>query len=266
MADIKTNYVWSFDLVENTMTRDVKEDFVASVRTKKSMTIEDIANSIAAERTEYRIDTIKNISTLVDEKIRQLVCDGYTVVTGSAQYAPSIPGVFIGDSGLIDPKINKCAVNITPALAMRTEVAKVEAKFSGTVRRMGGARISLVLDVATGKTDGTITAGGMLDVTGTKIRCTGTDGKGLGAVKLLKLDDPTKVTTFTQLGINDPSRLMFTLPADLADGEYQLVVETWFSTTSTLLKEMRTLTYPLTLVVGNTGGGGGDDDDRPVIE
>ena len=265
MADIKTNYVWLYDLIENTMTKDVKEDFVASVRTQKSMTIDDIANQIAAERTEYRIDTIKNISTLVDEKIRQLVSSGYTVVTGTAQYAPSIGGVFTGDTGLFDPKVNKCAVNITPAQLMRAEVAKVEPKFSGTVRRMGGARISLVLDVATGKTDGTITAGGMLDVTGTKIRCTGANGTGLGAVKLLKLSDQSVAATITQLGINDPSRLMFTLPADLADGEYQLVIETWFSTTSTLLKEMRMLTYPLTLVVGNTGGGGGEDD-RPVIE
>lgn len=153
MADIKTNYVWLYDLIENTMTKDVKEDFVASVRTQKSMTIDDIANQIAAERTEYRIDTIKNISTLVDEKIRQLVSSGYTVVTGTAQYAPSIGGLFIGDTGLFDPKVNKCAVNITPAQLMRAEVAKVEPKFSGTVRRMGGARISLVLDVATGKTE-----------------------------------------------------------------------------------------------------------------
>lgn len=263
MADIKTNYVWSFDLVENTMTKDIKEDFVASVRTKKSMTIVDIANAIAAERTEYRIDTITNISNLIDEKIRQLVCDGYTVVTGAAQYAPSIPGVFIGDKGIIDPNVNKCAVNITPAQLMRAEVAKVEPKFSGTVRRMGGARISLVLDVATGKTDGTITPGGMLDVTGTKIRCTGADGTGLGTVKLVKVADQSEVATFTQLGINDPSRLMFTLPADLADGEYQLVVETWFSSASTLLKEKRTLVYPLPLVVGGGSGGGGD---RPEIE
>ena len=59
MADIKTNYVWSFDLIENAMTKDIKEDFVASVRTQKSMTIDDIASQIALERTEYRIDTIK---------------------------------------------------------------------------------------------------------------------------------------------------------------------------------------------------------------
>ena len=263
MADTKTNYIWSYDLVENMMTKDVKEDYVAAIQTKKSLTIADIAAAISAERTEYSVDTIVNIGTLIDEKIRQLLCDGYTIVTGSAQYAPSLSGVFIGDTGVIDPAVNKCAVNITPSQAMRTEVAKVEPKFSGTVRRMGGARISLVKDVATGKTDGTITAGGMLDVKGTKIRCVGADGTGLGAVKLLNLADQTEAASFTQLGINDPSRLMFTLPADLADGEYQLVVETWFSSASTLLKEMRTLVYPITLVAGKKDD---DDDDRPVIE
>lgn len=30
------NYTWMFDLRENTMTKDVKEDYVASVRTLKS--------------------------------------------------------------------------------------------------------------------------------------------------------------------------------------------------------------------------------------
>lgn len=265
MADIKTNYVWLYDLIENTMTKDVKEDYVASVRTQKSMTLDDVASQIAIERTEYRVDTIKNIGTLIDEKIRQLVCAGYTVVTDSAHYAPSLTGIFIGDKGIINPNVNKCAVNITPSQLMRAELAKVEPKFTGTVRRMGGSRISLVKDVATGKTDGTITPGGMLDVTGIKIRCTNADGTGLGTVKLVKLSDQSEVARFTQLGINDPSRLMFTLPADLADGEYQLVIETWFASASMLLKQSRTLVYPLTLVVGNPGGGGGEDD-RPVIE
>ena len=112
MADTKTNYIWSYDLVENMMTKDVKEDYVAAIQTKKSLTIADIAAAISAERTEYRVDTIVNIGTLIDEKIRQLLCDGYTIVTGSAQYAPSLSGVFIGDTGVIDPAVNKCAVNI----------------------------------------------------------------------------------------------------------------------------------------------------------
>lgn len=263
MADIKKSYEWSFDLNEYTMTKDVKEDYTAQVRTLKSKNLTDIANDIAAERTEYRVDTIVNIGNLIDEKIRQLVAAGHIVLTGSAQFIPSLPGVFIGDKGIVNPEVNKCEVNIAPSQAMRGEVAKVTPKFSGTVRSMGGARISLVKDVTTGKTDGTITPGGMLDVTGIKIRSISADGTGLGSVKLLKLSDQSEAASITQLGINDPSRLMFTLPADLADGEYQLVVETWFSSASILLKQSRTLIYPLTLVVGGGSGGGGD---RPEIE
>ena len=78
------NYKWFFDLEEYTMTKDVKEDYIAKVKTLKSLTIEGVANAIAAERTEYRPGTIVNICNLVDEKIRQLVCQGNTVVTGSA--------------------------------------------------------------------------------------------------------------------------------------------------------------------------------------
>ena len=52
---------------------------------------------------------------------------------------------------------------------------------------------------------------------------------------------------------------MFNIPADLAKGSYQLTLETWFSTNSTQLKQSRTLTYAIPLVVGGTSGGGGDD-------
>ena len=76
--------------------------------------------------------------------------------------------------------------------------------------------------------------------------------------------DKSVAATITVFGINDPSRLMFNIPADLADGEYELTLETWFSTNNTQLKQSRTLTYALPLVVGGTGGGG--EDDRPVIE
>ena len=122
----------------------------------------------------------------------------------------------------------------------------------------------LVKDVTTGKTDGTITPGGMLDVTGSKIRCVGADGFSLGSLTLVNMADKSVAATITVFGINDPSRLMFNIPADLADGEYELTLETWFSTNNTQLKQSRTLTYALPLVVGGTGGGG--EDDRPVIE
>lgn len=257
-------YVWKFDLEEYLMTKDVLEDYKAILKPIQSLDITDVARAIVEERTEYRVDTLVNTANLIDEKIRQLVCQNNIVKTGTAMFTPAIEGLFLGKTGTVDPAKNKCNVNIIPTAAMRSELDKVTMEFSGTVKESGGARIGLVKDVTTGKTDGTITPGGMIDVTGSKIRCINADGTGIGSLTLLKSTDRSVATSITLFGINDPSRLMFTLPANLEAGTYELTLETYFSTNSTQLKQPRTLVYSIPLVVGGGSSGGGDD--RPEIE
>ena len=159
-------YVWKFDLEEYLMTKDVKEDFAAKVKPIQTFYMADVARLIAEERTEYRIDTIVNITKLGETKIRQLACGNNIVITDNVQYGPAITGLFLGKTGLVDPAKNKAVINMNPTAAMRAETDLVALEFSGTVRDMGGAKFGLVKDVTTGKTDGTITPGGMLDVTG----------------------------------------------------------------------------------------------------
>ena len=257
-------YVWKFDLEEYLMTKDVLEDYKAILKPIQSLDITDVARAIVEERTEYRVDTLVNTANLSDEKIRQLVCQNNIVKTGTAMFTPAIEGLFLGKTGTVDPAKNKCTVNIIPTAAMRSELDKVTMEFSGTVKESGGARIGLVKDVTTGKTDGTITPGGMIDVTGSKIRCINADGTGIGSLTLLKSTDRSVATSITLFGINDPSRLMFTLPANLEAGTYELTLETYFSTNKTQLKQPRTLVYSIPLVVGGGSSGGGDD--RPEIE
>lgn len=82
-------YVWKFDLEEYLMTKDVKEDFAAKVKPIQTFYMADVARLIAEERTEYRIDTIVNITKLVEAKIRQLACGNNIVVTDNVQYSPA---------------------------------------------------------------------------------------------------------------------------------------------------------------------------------
>ena len=248
------NYSWTYDLEEYTMTKDVLEDYTAKVQGRPTLTLRDIARLVADERTEYRVDTLVNTHTLMEEKIAQMICLGYPVQTTTAFYSPSILGVLMGTSGLFDPATNSCVVNISPTQELRREVAKVKPTFSGNVRSMGGARIALVRDVTTGKTDGTITPGGMLDVKGTKIRCVNADGTGIGSLTLVNAETQAVAATIPLIGINDPSRLVFNLPADLAEGSYRMRVETYFSTAKTYLKSARLIEYPITLRVGEGGG------------
>ena len=152
----------------------------------------------------------------MEAKIRQLACGNNIVVTDNVQYSPGILGLFLGKTGVVDPARNKAVINMIATAALRAETDQVALEFSGVVRDMGGANISLVKDVTTGKTDGTVTPGGILDVTGSKIRSVNADGTGLGLLTLVNTTDQSVAATITLLAINDPKRLMFNIPADLA--------------------------------------------------
>lgn len=262
----KEVYEWEFDLEEYLMTVDVQEDYVARMKTRRPLVSEDLINEIIAERTDIRPDTLRMCAGLLDDKLIEKVCDGHIVTTATATYVPTIPGVFMGTSGIVDPAKNMAMINITPSMKMREALKSVKLKFSNYVRSMGGARIGLVRDVTTGKTDGTITPGGMVDVTGNKIRCVEGKEGGNWAVRFLKADTMEEAATVTLLGINDPKRLMFNVPT-LEDGAYILQIETYFSNSAVLLRQSRIIDYPVTLYVGDRPNSGGDgDDDRPVIE
>lgn len=261
MATVEKTSKWFFDLEENLLTKEVTNDYTAKVKTLMSKDIPALAREIVAERTEFRYDTVVNIANLLDEKIRAAVATGNTVVTGSALYAPMIQGAFIGTDGVFDPTKNKCTVNITPSEAMRAELAKVIPEFSGNVKDAGGARIGLVTDSATKRTDGFMTPGKNITITGKKIRCLNADGSDIGIVRFVNTETDAEAAVIDDLTVNDPSKIILTVPGTLAEGTYRLEIETYYSTTSTLLKNARTLSYA-PLYVGEVPTSGGDDDDE----
>lgn len=73
---------WYFDLRENTITQDVKEDYVAIPRKMLSLTPKDLAKWIAEERTEYRIDTIENIINIYEDMLIKALCGGIRMCRG----------------------------------------------------------------------------------------------------------------------------------------------------------------------------------------
>ena len=62
-------------------------------------------------------------------------------------------------------------------------------------------------------------------------------------------------------GINDPSKIMFVVPANLANGSYELTITTQYMKGKTgVRKTPNSVSIPV--FVGQQGGGG----DRPEIE
>ena len=242
----KQEYVWPVELRENKITERT-DDYTASVKTfSDTKSLEYIAKEIVRERTEYRLDTILSILRLVEEKIRHILYSGYPVMTENVRFSPTITGSFDSHGELLDDKGMKCGVNVTVNQIVKDGLAGVKL-YIDSVQELGGAKIDRVKDLTTGKTDGTVTPGGMVEVTGSKIKCLNEDGSGIGHFRLYNESESAEEVKV--LGVNDPSKIIFIFPTGLLAGNYRLEIETYFSNTSTMLKNPRTLVCPVTLKV-----------------
>jgi ABC-type uncharacterized transport system YnjBCD ATPase subunit len=110
----------------------------------------------------------------------------------------------------------------------------------------GAGRVTLVTDIAVGKTDGTITPDGDLLVAGDKIKIAPEDESGLGVFFVDASGAPHPLTR--KLTENLPKKLLFRVPA-LAAGSYTLKIVTRYSNGSTPARDPRAMPYALPLAV-----------------
>ena len=108
--------------------------------------------------------------------------------------------------------------------------------------------LSTSLDAATGATDFSATPGANLTLTGRNIKVAG-DDPSVGIALIASDDTETKIPAGA-IGVNQPSKLVFVIPATLAAGDYTLRLTTQFSGSSASLKEPRILTQTLHLAEG----------------
>lgn len=61
------SYKWFFDLTENLLTKDVTNDYIATVKTLLPKTVDNLADDIVKE-TAYNRETVIGVITLYDKK------------------------------------------------------------------------------------------------------------------------------------------------------------------------------------------------------
>ena len=81
--------------------------------------------------------------------------------TRNVRFSPTITGSFDSHGELLDDKSMKCGVNVTANQIVKEGLAGVKL-YIDSVQELGGAKIDRVKDLTTGKTDGTVTPGGMV--------------------------------------------------------------------------------------------------------
>jgi len=244
MGIIKTWKIW---LRPNVLTAGVINDYFAVVSTVgRTLRNEDIVDLIVKGRSEMRPETILSILNERDGIVIDTLQGGSSVQDGCVHMSPRVPGPWIGGASGHDPKIHVPTINAIPTAALRKALAEVGLEVLG-VKDDGGAVIGLVTDVATGKTDGTVTSGGMIIIAGEKIKIE--PALGDKTVFVLIANDQFNIPIYTPFAHNGPKELILALPA-LDPGIYTLSVTTRYASGSNLLKEPRTIVYntPLTVL------------------
>ena len=227
-----------YDVSPLALTTDDTTDCAGKVKTT-SAGLNMIAKRVIKNGTEYTEKAVISLFGLSEQAIRELVCEGYTVTTENAIYMPTVTGKFDA-TGAYDASVNSFTCAINPTKTFKAELAEVTPVFSGNILTSGGARISIITDSYTGKTDGTITPSQNITVTGVKIKCVNSDGSSIGTVAFLDSETLATAATVTSLTVNDPSKLIFICPA-LDAGTYILRITTYYTGGSSLLKNPRVI-------------------------
>lgn len=239
-------------LADNTVTADNLEDKILQVTTAGNVSLSGIIDEMKAEDTGLRRETIEHVVNLYHRIVERLVLSGYNVNTGLFYATTQAKGII--ENGVWNPQKNSLHVSITQGKELREAIAQTKVVIDGVANE--NIYLSGAEDTATRAHDGTVTPGRNFTLTGKNIKIVG-DNPAVG-LKLIDSEGVETVISMDMIGINNPSQLMFIMPAGLADGTYTLTITTQYcGNRLDFLKQPRTVSRILTVGSGGSGGSSG---------
>jgi hypothetical protein len=223
-----------------------KDDRIGRVLSNGSATVDDLIADAVERGTDISPITLRASYDLLKTSALNRVLRMQRVAFGLGIIYTEPTGSFIGDAAKWDPAKNRLIGKLLPSKELRDALKNSDVEVLGMAKVPN--MISSIEDVVTGEVNVCLTRGGMVHIHGNKIKIAGSDSTvGLkltssktGAV----VDIPT-----TAIGINNPSRISFVVPADLTPDEYTLSIVTRYSGGGTELKNPRTVTPDYSLTV-----------------
>ena len=230
------------DLYDNLLT-ERKGDYTAKPRITGTLYNTDIAARIVAARTEYQHGTILNILDMADSHKVQAIAEGKSVVDGVGQYLVNVQGAFEGEKAQFEPGKHALGITYTMGKLLRETLKLV---------------INTVTDSTSKAINGQLSSGGALVLGGVNLKIQGDDPSiGVYLTPTTEGAAPMKAPVVIA---NSPSQVIVQMPT-LADGQYTVSLTTQYSG-SRNVKEPRTYTFPIILIVGEGGGGDSESPDE----
>lgn len=228
---------------------DREDDRFGRVVTAKSLTEDDLVDIAVERRTDLNATTLKAAMEILKEIATEQIANGASVNFGLGYFRLGVNGVFIGDNAKWDSSEHSLSVLVTPTADLRETIQETSVNVRGMA--VSGLVINSITDVSTGDVNTTLTPGGGLNLTGSKIKILGDDESVGISLTHAQSETVTKIQS-TAILVNDPSNISCIIPADLEQGVYTLTICTQYTGSGKTLKDPRSYTceYELTVSAG----------------
>lgn len=243
-------------LADNSLTADPK-DRILVLESAGNAGLPEIYKEMREEDTGLRQETLVHVVTLYERMVARFLMNGFSVNTGLFHAVPRFTGLI--EQGVWNPLKNGIYISFIQDKVIREEIAKTEIVIEG--EKADVMYITGVENRSNGMTDGCMTPGRNFAVYGAYLRVVG-DDPAVGITFRNTATDAVVTLGNDMYSTNDPSKVIFIVPTELVDGEYELTITNqYMKGKNALRKSPRSVST--TVFIGDGGGG---DDDRPVIE
>ena len=223
-----------------------KDDRSGRIVKTKSLKLDDLVKIAVSRRTDLNASTLRSSFELLCDVAEEQLTNGASIDFVLVHLSLGVEGVFIGDNARWDNSIHRLKVTANPTTRLREFVKRVTAIVRGMAS--SGVAINMVTDVVSGEVNTSITPGGAVNVTGSKMKIAG-DNPACGITLTNETDGTVTLIAATAIAINEPSKITFVAPAALPAGDYKLSITTQYSTGTRLLTEPRTYIFDYILTV-----------------
>ena len=230
-------------LKKNELTED-PSDYTGVVSSLPSIGKKEILDEIIADGIEVSRSTIDACVTRYVEKAVDKALSGHNVNLGFIYMRSVIKGALYGKTW--NPEVNRVEMSVTTGADSRKAAAETNVEILGVASDM--IEIYSITDNVTGATDGTLTKGRNAELKGSYIKVVGDKPEVGVTFRNLATSAVTNLAA-ADIVINEPSRLMLFVPASLIAGEYELTVTTQYTGGNKLLKDVRSATLGIPVVI-----------------
>ena len=206
-------------LRENLLT-PAPDDYMAQAADVRSYTLDEIIDLMMEKGSTLTRADVAATLQVYGEVISAIIKDGSAVNTPLMNTSMSISGVFDGANDAFDKKRHTVNLNMTAGTLLRDAVTKV--KCEKTEAAGTDPYITEVTDIVSGKTNEVLTKGGIVQITGSRLKFDAKD-TAQGIFFVPETGAPVCAAVIAE---NKPARLMAIIPADLAAGTYYIEVRT----------------------------------------